>query len=142
MASLAPISHKQLPLRLYQITSKFRDEIKPRFGLMRGRQFLMKDMYCFDVDLASALVSYKEICHCYDRIFEKIGINFVKVLGSSGHMGGNLSHEYHYKADVGEDKILSCPKCNYFANVEVSGEQECPKCGNTSVEISSGIEVL
>jgi prolyl-tRNA synthetase len=141
IASLSPISYKQLPLRLYQITNKYRDEIKPRFGLMRGKQFLMKDMYCFDVDTTAAKQNYDQICNSYDNIFKKIGIDFIKVLGSSGTMGGELSHEYHYKADIGEDKILTCPKCSYSANTEISGEKQCPKCGNQSIEISFGIEV-
>ncbi|EEZ98764.2 probable proline--tRNA ligase, mitochondrial [Tribolium castaneum] len=141
LASLAPISYKHLPLKLYQITSKYRDEMKPRFGLMRGKQFLMKDMYSFDTDLETAKHTYDEICKSYDRIFRRIGIDFVKVVGCSGHMGGELSHEYHYKADVGEDKILTCNKCNYSANTEVSGEEKCPNCGNTSVKIHLGIEV-
>jgi prolyl-tRNA synthetase len=78
IASLSPISYKQLPLRLYQITNKYRDEIKPRFGLMRGKQFLMKDMYCFDVDTTAAKQNYDQICNSYDNIFKKIGIDFIK----------------------------------------------------------------
>lgn len=75
---MSPISHRQLPLRLYQITNKFRDEMKPRFGLLRSRQFLMKDLYSFDSNIDNAKHTYNEICQSYDRIFQKIGIDFLK----------------------------------------------------------------
>lgn len=78
ISSVSPLSYKQFPLRLYQITSKFRDEMKPRFGLMRGREFLMKDMYTFDIDVQSAKRTYDEICEGYNKIFKRIGIDFVK----------------------------------------------------------------
>ncbi|KAJ8984706.1 hypothetical protein NQ317_004967 [Molorchus minor] len=142
ISRLGHISYKHYPLRLYQITVKYRDELKPRFGLMRGREFLMKDMYSFDTDVHSARKTYEEVCQCYDSIFKKIGVGFLKVLGTSGTMGGNLSHEYHYLAHVGEDRILLCQNCNYLANVQLSGSCKCPKCGEqTKLDIKNSIEV-
>ncbi|KAG5873365.1 hypothetical protein JTB14_022968 [Gonioctena quinquepunctata] len=142
LSSLAPISYKHFPLRLYQISSKFRDEMKPRFGLMRGREFLMKDMYTFDIDVDSAKKTYEEVCESYNRIFDRIGLEYVKVLGTSGNMGGTLSHEYQFKAPIGEDNILSCANCNYSANVEVCGDQNCPNCKEEShITLHNGIEV-
>lgn len=136
------MSYKKFPLLLYQITSKFRDEMKPRFGLIRGREFLMKDMYSFDVDKDSALKTYEKICKTYECVFRRIGIDFVKVLGNSGAMGGDLSHEYHYLANIGDDKIFTCKKCNHSINMELLKEEKCPKCGEASdILIESSIEV-
>ncbi|CAH1975649.1 unnamed protein product [Acanthoscelides obtectus] len=137
-----PISYKHFPLKVYQISSKFRDETKPRYGLMRGREFLMKDMYSFDIDETSAKDTYNEICTSYDKIFDRIGIDYVKVLGDSGSIGGNLSHEYQFKAPIGEDCIITCNKCNFSANSEVCHEKKCPNCGEQeNVLVQTGIEV-
>ncbi|XP_023021392.2 prolyl-tRNA synthetase 2-like protein, mitochondrial [Leptinotarsa decemlineata] len=142
LSSVSPISYKYFPLRLYQISSKFRDEMKPRFGLMRGREFVMKDMYTFDVDVESAKKTYEEVCESYNRVFDRIGIEYVKVLGSSGTMGGTMSHEYQFKASIGEDRILCCRNCNYSANIELCGEHNCPNCGEGSnINLQTGIEV-
>ncbi|CAH0553947.1 unnamed protein product [Brassicogethes aeneus] len=141
LSNIGPISYKSFPLRLYQITSKFRDEIKPRFGLMRAREFIMKDLYSFDVDLKSAQETYSELNDSYDRIFRNIGLDYVKVLGTSGNIGGSISHEFHYQADIGEDKILTCSECGYSANTELSGDCSCPKCKSKNINISSGIEI-
>ncbi|KAF2901000.1 hypothetical protein ILUMI_05184 [Ignelater luminosus] len=142
LASISQISYKDLPLRLYQTTSKYRDEMKPRFGLMRGRQFMMKDLYTFDTDLETAQETYNEVCESYDNIFKKIGINFVKALGTCGAMGGSLSHEYHYRTDIGEDQLLRCLDCGYSANVQHSGNEKCGNCGNSNnLQINRGIEV-
>ncbi|XP_072393861.1 probable proline--tRNA ligase, mitochondrial [Diabrotica undecimpunctata] len=141
VSMLAPISYKKFPLRLYQISNKFRDEIKPRFGLMRGREFIMKDMYSFDIDVESAKKTYEDVCKSYDNIFNSLGVKYVKVLGSSGTMGGSLSHEYQYQASIGEDNILHCNSCNYVANTELCGDQICPNCRKTDVTVQCGIEV-
>ncbi|XP_018321361.1 probable proline--tRNA ligase, mitochondrial [Agrilus planipennis] len=142
LASVSQMSYKQFPLRLYQITSKFRDEMKPRFGLIRSREFVMKDLYSFDVNIDKAKESYNEICQSYDRIFKQIGIDVIKVLGPSGNMGGSVSHEYHYVAPIGEDKLLSCLKCGYKANVQLSGRDKCPQCSNTTeLAFVNGLEV-
>lgn len=111
-------SHKQLPLTLYQITAKFRDEVRPRFGIMRGREFTMMDGYSFHNDRADLDRHYDEICGAYERIFKRAGLNFVRVEADTGAIGGSGSHEFHVLAESGEDLILFCPEANYAANVE------------------------
>ncbi|XP_050294059.1 probable proline--tRNA ligase, mitochondrial [Anthonomus grandis grandis] len=142
LSTLAPMSYKKFPLLLYQITSKFRDEMKPRFGLIRGREFLMKDMYSFDLNEKEAMKTYNTVIQSYNRIFERIGVHFVKVNGSSGAMGGNLSHEYHYPAEIGDDKIFICHQCDHKTNTELIKEDACPKCGESkNITRSTAIEV-
>lgn len=113
-------SYKQLPLNLYQIQTKFRDEIRPRFGLMRGREFVMEDGYSFDKDEAGAEESYRLMYNGYKKSFERIGLRFRAVQADSGAIGGNFSHEFHVLADTGEDTIAVCTdeKCGYAANLE------------------------
>ncbi|TRO79193.1 proline--tRNA ligase [Trichloromonas acetexigens] len=111
-------SYRQLPLNLYQVQSKFRDEIRPRFGLMRGREFIMKDAYSFDVDEAGADVAYDKMYQAYRRIFERCGLRFRAVEADTGNIGGSSSHEFMVLADSGEDAIVSCDSCEYAANVE------------------------
>lgn len=111
-------SYRQLPVLLYQIQGKFRDEIRPRFGLMRGREFIMKDAYSFDADLAGAEKSYKAMHAAYKRVFERLGLRFRAVEADTGSIGGNFSHEFMVLADTGEDTIAFCHDCDYAANVE------------------------
>ena len=111
-------SYRQLPLNLYQVQTKFRDEIRPRFGLMRGREFIMKDAYSFDIDDAGADDSYRKMYQAYRRIFERCGLQFRAVEADSGTIGGSFSHEFMVLADTGEDAIVSCDSCDYAANVE------------------------
>lgn len=111
-------SWRTLPLNLYQIQTKFRDEIRPRAGLLRGREFLMKDAYSFDVDEAAALVSYDEMFAAYQRIFTRCGLEFRAVEADSGAIGGSRSHEFQVLAESGEDDIVSCGQCDYAANTE------------------------
>src|SRR5512137_2129779 len=111
-------SYRQLPINLYQIQTKFRDEIRPRFGLMRGREFIMKDAYSFDVDSSAADISYDKMYQAYRRIFERCGLNFRAVEADTGSIGGSSSHEFMVLADSGEDAIVSCDACRYAANVE------------------------
>ncbi len=113
-------SYKQLPLNLYQVQTKFRDEIRPRFGLMRGREFVMKDAYSFDKDEAGAEESYRNMFEAYKKAFSRIGLNFRPVQADSGAIGGDFSHEFHVLADTGEDTIAVCKdeKCGYAANLE------------------------
>ncbi len=111
-------SYRQLPLNLYQIQSKFRDEIRPRFGLMRGREFIMKDAYSFDLDEAGADIAYEKMFQAYRRIFERCGLKFRAVEADTGNIGGSSSHEFMVLADSGEDAIVSCDSCEYAANVE------------------------
>lgn len=111
-------SYRQLPLNLYQIQTKFRDEIRPRFGLMRGREFMMKDAYSFDATDAGADESYRKMFDAYMRIFTRMGLKFRAVQADSGSIGGNFSHEFHVLAETGEDTIAACTACQYAANVE------------------------
>jgi len=111
-------SYKQLPLNLYQIQTKFRDEIRPRFGVMRGREFIMKDAYSFDVDAEAATKSYWTMHTAYHRLFERCGLKFRAVAADTGNIGGTLSHEFQVLADSGEDAIASCTHCEYAANIE------------------------
>jgi prolyl-tRNA synthetase len=111
-------SYKQLPVNLYQIQTKFRDEIRPRFGLMRGREFIMKDAYSFDIDNDGAEVSYNKMKDAYCKIFEACGLKYKMVDADSGAIGGSFSHEFMVLADTGEDFVISCNSCNYSANLE------------------------
>ncbi|MBW6508338.1 MAG: proline--tRNA ligase [Desulfuromonadales bacterium] len=111
-------SYRQLPLNLYQIQTKFRDEIRPRFGLMRGREFIMKDAYSFDLDDAGADLSYQKMYQAYRNIFQRCGLRFRAVEADSGAIGGSFSHEFMVLAESGEDAIVSCNSCEYAANVE------------------------
>ena len=111
-------SYRRLPLNLYQIQTKFRDEIRPRFGLMRGREFIMKDAYSFDADQAGAEVSYRTMFDAYHAIFRRIGLNFRAVEADTGLIGGASSHEFMVLAKTGEEAIATCPACDYAANVE------------------------
>lgn len=111
-------SYKQLPLNLYQIQTKFRDEIRPRFGLMRGREFLMKDAYSFDLNDEGADAAYQKMYQAYRNIFKRCGLDFRAVEADSGAIGGSFSHEFMVLAESGEDAIVSCSHCEYAANVE------------------------
>ncbi len=132
-------SYRQLPLNLYQIQTKFRDEIRPRFGLMRGREFIMKDAYSFDVDDAGADASYDKMYLAYRRIFSRCGLKFRAVEADTGNIGGTSSHEFMVLAESGEDAIASCNLCEYAANVEKaelrppSGEPAAPQADLTEV---------
>ena len=111
-------TYRQLPRNLYQIQTKFRDEIRPRFGVMRCREFGMKDAYSFDMDEAGAETSYRKMFDAYQRIFSRCGLRFRPVEADSGSIGGNFSHEFMVMADSGEDAVCYCDSCNYAANLE------------------------
>lgn len=111
-------SHKQLPVNFYQIQTKFRDEIRPRFGLMRGREFIMKDAYSFDVNDTGAEESYRKMYDAYNRIFKRCGLEFCGVEADSGSIGGSFSHEFMVLAHTGEDEVVTCRSCGYAANLE------------------------
>jgi prolyl-tRNA synthetase len=113
-------SYRQLPVNFYQIQTKFRDEIRPRFGVMRGREFLMKDAYSFHADKSSLDATYLEMYDCYSRIFTRLGLRFRAVAADTGSIGGTGSHEFHVLADSGEDAIAYCPDSDYAANVELA----------------------
>ena len=111
-------SYRQLPVIVYQIQTKFRDETRPRFGLMRSKEFIMKDAYSFDVDADGADESYWNMYHAYERIFARCGLKATPVQADGGDMGDSMTHEFHALADAGEDGIASCPACGYAANLE------------------------
>ena len=111
-------SYKQLPLNIYQIQTKYRDEMRPRFGLMRGREFIMKDAYSFDVDEKGLEASYQNMYETYKRIFDRLGINYKIVLADTGAIGGNGSHQFMALSDVGESTIVYCDHCHYAADEE------------------------
>ena len=111
-------SWRQLPLNLYQIQTKFRDELRPRAGLMRGREFIMKDAYSFHVDVEDAQREYKRMYETYQRIFTRCGLAFRAVEADTGNIGGSLSHEFQVLTETGEDALVACDNCDYAANVE------------------------
>ncbi len=111
-------SYKQLPMNLYQIQNKFRDEVRPRFGLMRGREFMMKDAYSFHLTREECMEEYRVMYDAYMRIFTRCGLNFKAVEADTGSIGGSASHEFQVLAQSGEDAILACDQCDYAANVE------------------------
>ncbi len=111
-------SWKQLPISLYQVGKKYRDEIRPRFGLLRSREFIMKDCYSFHLDKNDAETYYHNMVGAYGAILDQLECPWVKVEADSGNIGGNLSHEFHIHSDIGEDELLSCSACSYAANTE------------------------
>jgi len=117
-------SYKQLPWNLYQIQSKFRDEIRPRFGLMRGREFIMKDAYSFDENVEKSMENYQLMFDAYTDIFTRCGLKFKAVDAATGSIGGDKSHEFQVLAESGEDGILSCSHCSYAANEEKAAVKE------------------
>ena len=123
-------SYRDLPVNLYQIQTKFRDEIRPRFGLMRGREFIMKDAYSFDVDDAGAEISYRKMYEAYRRIFTRCGLDFRAVQADSGTIGGSFSHEFMVLAKTGEDTIVICDSCDFAANKEKAAVTLRPQVGD------------
>jgi len=113
-------SYRQLPINFYQIQTKFRDEVRPRFGVMRAREFLMKDAYSFHADYASLEQTYRVMYDTYSRIFTRLGLKFRAVAADTGAIGGSGSHEFHVLADSGEDALAYCPTSEYAANVELA----------------------
>src|SRR3954468_16662485 len=111
-------SYRQLPLNLYQIQTKFRDEVRPRFGLMRGREFIMKDAYSFHSSRESLDETYETMRAAYTRVFHRCALDHVPVEADTGNIGGSASHEFMVLAQSGEDAVVSCPNCRYGANVE------------------------
>lgn len=128
-------SYKQLPLLLYQIQNKYRDERRPRFGLLRGREFIMKDLYSFDRDQDGLNKSYNKMYQAYSNVFRRCGLEFRAVQADSGAIGGNYSHEFIALADVGEALLIYCQQCDYAANIEVAATR--PLAPEVSQEQSS-----
>jgi prolyl-tRNA synthetase len=133
-------SYRQLPVILYQIQTKFRDEIRPRFGLIRACEFIMKDAYSFDADEAGLDKNYQAMFEAYKRIFKRMGLDFITTEADSGIMGGKVSHEFMVPAPDGEDLVLVCPECT-AAKVFKEGDKEvCAKCGKLAGKVNT-IEV-
>jgi prolyl-tRNA synthetase len=130
-------SYKQLPLNFYQMQVKFRDEIRPRFGVMRAREFMMKDAYSFHTDLASLQQTYEVMYQSYSNIFNRLGLKFRAVKADTGAIGGDGSHEFHVLADSGEDALAYCPDSAYAANVELA---EALPAGNTRAAPSHAMQ--
>jgi prolyl-tRNA synthetase len=124
-------SYRQMPLNLYQIQTKFRDEIRPRFGVMRAREFIMKDAYSFDVDEKGVDESYQKMIEAYTRIFSRCGLRFRAVEAETGLIGGTFSHEFMVLAETGEETIVSCTRCSYAANIEKAEFQRPLKRGQS-----------
>ena len=134
-------SYRELPLNMYQINWKFRDEVRPRFGLMRAREFLMKDAYSFHSSTEDMIREFNLMEETYKRIFRRLGLDFRVVEADSGAIGGSGSKEFMILADSGEDTIMVCSSCEFGANIEVLDENEkiCPKCGGELTK-TKGIE--
>ncbi len=133
-------SYKQLPVTLYQIQIKFRDEIRPRFGIIRAREFIMKDAYSFDKDIEGLNKNYKKMYNTYCKIFDRCALKYQIVEAESGIMGGDVSNEFMALADSGEDAIVICQSCGYSASMEKAGGNKCPKCAK-QMETKRGIEL-
>lgn len=114
--------------------------MKPRLGLFRSREFVMKDLYSFDLTIENAKETYESVNQAYNNILSHIGVPYTVVLGDPGLMGGNLSHEYHYFSDIGEDTILSCNSCGINVNATMSNKSSCDNCGKQFTE-HMGVEV-
>lgn len=127
-------SYRDLPANLYQIQTKYRDEIRPRFGLMRGREFIMKDAYSFDADEAGALKNYDSMYDAYKSIFTRVGAKFRIVQADAGNIGGSKTHEFQLLADAGEDHLMVCDSCDFAANIEVAPAVERDPKASTEAE--------
>lgn len=127
-------SYRQLPITLYQIQTKFRDETRPRFGVLRSKEFIMKDAYSFDLDYEGLNKSYKSMYDAYCRIFDRCGLDYIVVEADSGAMGGDVSHEFMVPSHVGEDVLIRCMKCGYSANRERAEAAPIPRESNTMLQ--------
>jgi prolyl-tRNA synthetase len=135
-------SYRNLPLRLYQIGEKFRNEARPRGGLLRCREFVMKDLYTFDRTEKEAQDTYQQVCRLYRTIFTQLGLKFYQAQASSGAIGGSCSHEFHLECQSGQDTILSCDSCHFIGNQEVFPlDLSCPKCHGTKISSKRGLEI-
>ena len=136
-------SYRQLPVNLYQIQTKFRDEIRTRFGIVRACEFIMKDAYSFDRDVEGLKKSYALMYEAYEKIFSRCGLKPVVVQADSGAMGGDCSHEYLIIAPIGEDAVLQCPQCSFAhgSTEKVSEGSSCPECKKGKLEKKTAIEL-
>ncbi len=130
-------SYRDFPKNIYQIQTKYRDEIRPRFGLMRGREFIMKDAYSFDIDQAGALKSYDNMYAAYQRIFDRLNLQYRIVKADAGNIGGSQTHEFQLLADAGEDALLVSDKTNFAANIEVCPAIDFEKYVSSETELKN-----
>src|SRR6266446_1763943 len=126
-------SYRQLPKNFYQIQLKFRDEIRPRFGLMRAKEFIMKDAYSFDVSDEAAQLSYQKMYDAYTRIFQRCGLKAMPVEADTGVIGGKFSHEFMVPAETGENEVVFCEGCGYAANVE-KAKSKAPRAARSNTD--------
>lgn len=140
VATIKP-TFRQLPQNLFQITSKFRDEMKPRFGLMRSKEFLMKDLYIFEATREASKKSYDLINKSYHKIFDKLQVPYIRVVGCPGEIGGSVSDEFHILSNVGEDKVIKCQDCGYAENSNNKPDTRCKKCNGQNLVQNQAIEV-
>lgn len=141
IANIPQLSHNQLPLLIYQISTKFRDEIKPRCGLIKSKEFEMKDLYSFDTSLKAAESTYEKVNNAYKNIFEKVGVPVVKAVADSGDMKGIYSHEYHIISDIGEDNLMICNNCSNAYNTDNLDIKTCSNCNSNTFLSVKGVEV-
>lgn len=137
-------SYRQLPLRLYQIGAKFRNEARPRGGLLRCREFIMKDLYTFDKSVEESQSTYEDVCKAYSFIFNRLGLQYHRVVASSGAIGGSHSHEFQLESTTGQDTIKLCNSCGFKGNEEVftsSSTEICPKCSASDLISKQGLEI-
>ncbi len=132
-------SYKDLPLALYHIQNKFRNEMRPTGGLLRTREFVMKDLYSFHRDKKELDDYYQKVMEAYIKIYKRCGLIVKVIEASGGTIGGDITHEFHMLCPTGEDKILYCPKCDFAANIEIYHKDTCKKCGTSLIE-GRGIE--
>lgn len=129
---------------LHQIGNKFRDELKPRYGLLRAREFLMKDLYTFDADKTAALQTYDDVSTEYIKLFNKLSVPYAKVEADAKQMGGISSHEYHYLASIGDELLVKCSQCGHIEKNESESQElpeQCSKCSSNKLEQNKAIEV-
>ena len=141
VASVGIISERMLPLKLYQISTKFRDEMKSKFGLIRSKEFIMKDLYTFDASHETAMKTYMEVMDVYSKLFQTLNIPYICVDGHTGSIGGTLSHEYHFISEIGQDELIICQNCGFGNNVELHDNEKCLKCDSSDIKRTKGIEV-
>lgn len=143
LAAGTMLSYRRFPLLLYQVSNKYRDEPRPRYGLLRTREFIMKDLYSFDSNEENAHQTYQAVSEAYNGIFQKLDVKYVRVEGDSGMMGGSVSHEFHYPCEAGEEKIIECNNCHQASNASLlqSPVSSCPNCSSTDISFMQGIEV-
>ncbi len=134
-------SYRQLPISLYQIQTKFRDELRPRFGVVRACEFIMKDAYSFDRDSAGLKKNYQLMYDAYQRIFKRCGLDVVIVAAESGAMGGDVSHEFLVPAPIGEDEVVTCSHCGFAAGVASIKTEACPQCREKGLKKKQAIEL-